>query len=218
MAKVLINGTNRGIGLELVKKFLSEGHDVYAACRTASEELKATKAKIFEKIDVTDEYRIETLLSEIPNIDILINNAGILKSETLENLNFNNITEQFEVNTLGPLKFISTLLPKLTNGSKIGIVSSKMGSVSDNTSGAYYGYRISKCAVNMMAKSLSEDLKSQGIAVLILHPGFVRTDMTGGQGFIDPPESAEGLYKIMIEKSIKETGTFWHTNGENIDW
>lgn len=218
MANILINGTNRGIGLALVKKFISEGHDVYAVCRATSDELKATKATVIEGVDVTDEQSIEPLLEKIPHIDILINNAGILSSDNLDNLNFDSITEQFIVNTLGPLKFVTALLPKLTKGSKIGIVSSKMGSISDNTSGGYYGYRISKCGVNIMAKSLSEDLKEQGIAVLILHPGFVRTDMTGMQGLIDTPESAEGLYKIMTEKSIKETGTFWHTNGENINW
>ncbi len=204
MANILINGTNRGIGLALVKKFLSEGHNVFAICRKASEELKKTGAQVFEEIDVTESFSIKAILNLLPEIDILINNAGILRNETLDHLNFDGIREQFLVNTIGPLKFITSLLPKLKAGSKIGVVSSKMGSISDNTSGGYYGYRISKCAVNMMAKCLAEDLRDKGITVLILHPGFVKTEMTGGQGLIETTESADGLYKIMAKKDIKE--------------
>ena len=93
-----------------------------------------------------------------------------------------------------------------------------MGSVADNGSGGMYGYRMSKAAINMAAVSLANDLKEQGIAVIILHPGYVRTDMTGGNGLIDTNESVTGLIKILAEKNMDHTGTFWHTNGEQLPW
>ena len=93
-----------------------------------------------------------------------------------------------------------------------------MGSIEDNTSGGRYGYRMSKAAVNMAGRSLANDLKDDGVAVAILHPGFVRTDMTGRQGLIDPPESAAGIIVRVDELSLENTGTFWHANGEIIPW
>merc|ERR1719229_536810 len=128
--------------------------------------------------------------------------------------NTEKLLDQFNVNSLGPLRVVRGVFSRLSTGAKIAIITSRMGSISDNTSGGYYGYRMSKTAVNCAAKSLSVDLKEHGIAVGLLHPGYVRTDMTDGNGFIDAPESAEGLLARFDELNIENSGTFWHMNGE----
>ena len=150
-------------------------------------------------------------------IDVLINNAGILSSEPLSDLDLSRVQRQFEVNTLGPLLVSQALLPNLSAGSKLIIITSRMGSVEDNTSGGYYGYRMSKAAVNMAGMSLARDLEERRIAVALLHPGMVATDMTGGNGV--PPElSAAGLIKRMNALTLTDSGSFWHAEGERLPW
>jgi NAD(P)-dependent dehydrogenase (short-subunit alcohol dehydrogenase family) len=218
MGKVVITGANRGIGLALTEKFLKEGHDVVALCRKASSELAASQAQVIENIDVTDLDCLKKISSEIEDIDILINNAGVLIGDQLENIDFDNLQKQVEVNTFAPLKVAMTLGQKIKRGGKFAILTSRMGSITDNTSGAQYGYRLSKAGANAVTKSLSEDFRDQNITVLALHPGYVRTQMTKGNGLIDTAESAEGLYQLITQKEIKQTGTFWHTNGEELPW
>jgi NAD(P)-dependent dehydrogenase (short-subunit alcohol dehydrogenase family) len=220
MATVCITGANRGIGLELARHYKARGASVIAICRSKSKELKELDVQISEGIDVSIEESLEGLLVELKGIqvDVLVNNAGLLTDESLEDLDFDRIRRQFEVNSLGPLRVIAALRPNFVNGSKVGIVTSRMGSIEDNTSGGRYGYRMSKAAVNMAGRSLAHDLKPDGVAVAILHPGFVRTKMTGGQGLIDPPESAAGLIQRLDELTIETTGTFWHANGDVLPW
>ena len=119
---------------------------------------------------------------------------------------------------MGPLRLTHALLGNLESGSKIAVVTSRMGCISDNTSGSRYGYRMSKAAVNMAGVSLAVDLRHRGIAVIILHPGFVRTDMTGGDGLIDAPESASGLLERIDWLTLERTGELWHQNGERLPW
>jgi NAD(P)-dependent dehydrogenase (short-subunit alcohol dehydrogenase family) len=152
-------------------------------------------------------------------IDVLINNAGIVKRVTLEDLDFDSIREQFEVNAIGALRVTHALLPNLKAGSKIALMTSRMGSIADNTSGSSYGYRMSKVALSMAGKSLAHDLKPRGIAVAILHPGLVQTRMTNfTSSGITPEESVKGLLKRIDELTLENTGTFWHANGEVLPW
>jgi NAD(P)-dependent dehydrogenase (short-subunit alcohol dehydrogenase family) len=220
MAQVCITGANRGIGLELARQFIDRGDRVVAVCRTASAELRQLNVELWEGVDVTDDASMAELVAGLEGrwLDILINNAGILTRESLEDLDFDRMRRQFEVNSLGPLRVTAALKPFLDRGSKVAIITSRMGSIEDNTSGSRYGYRMSKAAVNMAGRSLAHDLKSDGIAVAILHPGFVRTDMTGGDGLIDPPESAAGLIQRLDELTLENTGSFWHANGERLPW
>jgi NAD(P)-dependent dehydrogenase (short-subunit alcohol dehydrogenase family) len=220
MATYAITGTNRGIGLELTRQALAAGHRVLALCRTASDDLRATGAEIHEGIDVADDAVIATLGERLGSerIDILINNAGLLRRQTLQDLDMDGMRRQFEINTLGPLRVTKGLLGCLSEGSKIAIVTSRMGSIADNTSGGSYGYRMSKTAVNMAGVSLAHDLRDQGIAVLLVHPGFVRTEMTGGNGMIDAQESAAGILARIDGHTLEKTGTFWHQNGEALPW
>lgn len=154
---------------------------------------------------------------------MLINNAGIIQRVMLENLDFDSIREQFEINALGALRMTHALLPNLKSGSKIVLMTSRMGSIADNTSGSSYGYRMSKVALSMAlsmaGKSLAHDLKPRGIAVAILHPGLVQTCMTNfiANG-ITPEESVKGLLARIDQLTLENTGTFWHANGEVLPW
>ncbi len=221
MARYVVVGANRGIGLEMVKQLAARGEQVVAACRSASPELRETGAEIHENVDVTDDAsvaRFTELAAAGGLIDVLVHVSGILKGDNLDTLEWDTLREQFEVNTLGPLRVARAFAPKMKEGSKIGILSSRVGSLADNTSGNNYGYRISKTAVNMAGVNLAHDLSSRGIAVLILHPGFVKTEMTGGRGHIDPDESARGLIQRLDELGMNETGTFWHADGSRLPW
>ena len=220
MANVLVTGANRGIGLEMCRLYAERGDSVVAVCRQPSDALRELGVRIETGVDQTDQASVDKLAGDLGNlsIDVLINNAGILRVERLDGLDFESMLRQYEVNALGPLRVTAALLPSLGSGSKVAIVTSRMGSIGDNTSGGYYGYRMSKAAVNMAGMSLARDLRGREIAVAILHPGFVRTDMTRGLGDIEPRESARGLIARIDELTLARTGGFWHTNGEVLMW
>lgn len=218
MRTVVITGANRGIGLALAKRFVNNGDKVIGLCRHASEELVKSGAQVIESVDVTDYERLQEVAREISDIDILINNAGVLIADDMKSVQFNDIQKQLEVNTLGPLKVALTLGRKVKVGGKLGILTSRMGSIADNTTGGYYGYRSSKAAANAIGKSLAEDFRSDKICVLLLHPGYVKTDMTDHHGNIGPKEAADGLFKVIEAKGMQDTGTFWHSSGEELPW
>jgi NAD(P)-dependent dehydrogenase (short-subunit alcohol dehydrogenase family) len=220
MARVVVTGANRGIGLELVRGLTGRGDAVIAACRQSSPELDALGAEIHEGVDVAVGESVEAFAAGVSAgpLDILINNAGVLTSESIDDLDWGRIRRQFEVNSLGPLRVTAALLPRLKNGGKVAIVSSRVGSLEDNSSGGMYGYRMSKAAVNMAGVNLAHDLKSRGIAVVILHPGYVRTGMTGGQGGTGPAEAARGLIDRIDSLRLKDTGSFWHAEGYPLPW
>ncbi|EDX85241.1 oxidoreductase, short chain dehydrogenase/reductase family [Synechococcus sp. PCC 7335] len=227
MTTYLVTGANRGIGYEYCKQLAARGEEVIAVCRQPSSALSDLDVEIVRNIDVADQQAIETLKKALGNrpIDVLINNAGIYRQSNLDSLNIDGIKEQFEVNAIAPLVLTQALLPNLTasvdskGGAKVAIMTSRMGSIEDNTSGGTYGYRMSKTAVSMAGKSLSHDLKSKGIAVAILHPGLVSTDMTNfNSNGISPEESVKGLLKIIDSLTLEKTGTFWHSNGQVLPW
>ena len=220
MPTAVIIGASRGIGLELARQLKERGDDVVAVCRKASDELAELGVEVVEGVDVTNERSLARLAGALAGrrVDVLVNSAGVLSDESLSDLDIDRIRRQFEVNSLGPLRVTAALRGNLGDGSKVAIITSRMGSIEDNTSGGRYGYRMSKAAVNMAGRSLAHDLKEAGVAVVVLHPGFVRTDMTGHQGLIDPPESAAGLIARIDELTLESTGTFRHTNGETIPW
>ena len=219
MSRVLITGANRGIGLELCKQASQRGDHVIAVCRSVSPELQSLGVDIERDVDVTDESAVKNLGSRLEGVtlDVLINNAGVLTRESLEDLNFDRMRLQFEINSLGPLRMTHALLDNLIHGSKVVIITSRMGSIGDNTSGSRYGYRMSKAAVNIAGVSLCHDLRPRGIAVAILHPGLVATQMTGGHG-IPAAQSADGLWARIDALTLESSGGFWHANGERLPW
>ena len=219
MASVLITGANRGIGLELCRQYLARGDDVIAVCRNTSEELTALGVRVIANIDVADGDDVAKLVEELAgaDLDFLINNAGILLPDTLDSVDFGQMLEQYRVNTIGPLRVTRALRSNLRQGSKVGIVSSRVGSIEDNSSGNNYGYRASKAAANMIGMNLRHDLKSRGIAVALLHPGLVATDMTGGNG-VPAGDAARGLIARMDELNLDNSGGFWHAEGYSLPW
>jgi NAD(P)-dependent dehydrogenase (short-subunit alcohol dehydrogenase family) len=184
-----------------------------------SEELLGLGVRVIEGVDVSTGEGVSQLASRLGGVrlDVLVNNAGILRMDTLDALDVEGMREQFEVNALGPLRVTAALLGSLGEGSKVAIITSRMGSVADNTSGKMYGYRMSKAAVNMAGVSLARDLAPRGIAVALLHPGMVATEMTGGRG-ISAEESVRGLLARVDGLTMETTGTFWHMNGEVLPW
>jgi NAD(P)-dependent dehydrogenase (short-subunit alcohol dehydrogenase family) len=220
MPDAIITGANRGIGLELCRKLAERNYSVTALCRKAGNELKNLQVNVHEGYDVTDGEAIEAFARTLEpgSVDLLINNAGILESVSLDDMDLESIRRQFEVNALGPLRVTHSLLPALRHGARIALITSRMGSIADNESGGSYGYRMSKAALNAAGVSLAKDLKAKNIAVAILHPGYVRTDMTNDSGLIDTDESVAGLLKRIDQLTPENSGSFWHSNGEILPW
>jgi NAD(P)-dependent dehydrogenase (short-subunit alcohol dehydrogenase family) len=181
------------------------------------------EVEVMDGVDILDPASVSQLTPRLRGrgIDILVNNAGVLRRDSLGTLgtaSIDDIILQFRTNSLGPVLVTEALMANLSEGSKVGIVTSRMGSVADNTSGGYYGYRMSKAAVNIAGVSLARDLADRGIAVALLHPGYVRTDMTGHEGFIDADASVQGLIQRLDDLTMESSGGFWHTNGEALAW
>ena len=221
MSTYLITGANRGIGLELVRQLKARGEDIIATCRSSSSELNELSVRVETDIDITSGDSVIQLRENLNDteVDVLIQNAGIAEFNSLSTLDPQSIVHQFEVNALSPLCFVQTMLSRLSKSAKIALISSRMGSIEDNSSGGSYGYRMSKVALCMAGKSLAVDLKPKGISVAILHPGLVSTRMTGfTSNGIQPEESVKGLVQRIDELSLKNTGTFWHSNGEILPW
>jgi NAD(P)-dependent dehydrogenase (short-subunit alcohol dehydrogenase family) len=219
MPTILITGSNKGIGLQICAQLKERGDEVIATCRTPSAELSALGVNIIEGIDVSDADSVGRLKSELAGrrLDVLINNAGILKGDSFGSLDYDVMLEQYRVNALGPLRVTEKLVDNLKDGSKVAIVSSRVGSIADNGSGGNYGYRASKSAVNQIGMNLKHELMARGIAVVLLHPGLVATDLTGGRG-IPPAKSARGLIERIDALDIETSGRFWHAEGYELPW
>ena len=220
MKHVVITGANRGIGLELARHYQAEGWKVTAVCRESSTELEAVAVQIVEGVDVTGKAGIDQIVASLQGqpIDLLINNAGVLLNEILGEIDFDSLRMQMETNAFAPIRVSEALLPNLHAGSKIANITSRMGSIADNDSGGHYGYRASKAAFNALGRSLAMDVKARGIAVAQLHPGFVKTRMVNFGGLISPEESAAGLAARIEALNLENTGSFWHSNGEELPW
>ena len=219
MKTVLVTGANRGIGLALARHYVERGDRVIACCRQASESLVKLDLELIEKLDVSNWDSVKQLGPALAErkIDILINNAGVLYSEDLENLNFENIREQFDVNALGAMMITKSLIQSLQEGSIVVMISSQAGSMADNSNGGLYGYRMSKAALNAASVSLAQDLKPQGVGVMVIHPGLVATLMTKNKG-ISTTDSAHQLAFAIDQFKFEDTGKFTHANGSSLDW
>jgi NAD(P)-dependent dehydrogenase (short-subunit alcohol dehydrogenase family) len=222
MTFTVVTGANKGIGLALVAELRQRGHHVLAACRSSSPALAKLGAEIVEGVDVATDAGIAKLVAAVGTrtIDLLINNAGILLwGDRLGELNVDGIRQQFEVNALAPLRITDALRERLGSGAKVALVTSRMGSIDDNSSGGAYGYRMSKAALNMAGKSLAVDLKPRGVPVIILHPGMVKTDMVGNHGGqVEPEDAAKQLLARIDALTLDTTGTFLHAKGEKLPW
>ena len=221
MATWLVTGASRGIGLELVRQLHARGEDVVATCRTRTPELDAVGCRVVDGIDVGSDDVGAALLEALGDgqpVDVVVNNAGLARWDTLETIDVDAAREELEVNALGPLRVTLALVPRLVPGAKIALISSKAGSIGDGPSGRNYGYRMSKAALNMLGANLAADLAPRGIHVGVFHPGFVRTEMTQGGGNVDPPESAAGLIRQIDALDASRSGRFFHADGSEVAW
>jgi len=218
--KTLVTGANRGIGLALCQLLRQRGDQVVAVCRTSSPELDKLGADVVTGIEVTSDESVTKLARHLGKtaLDLVILNAGILRESGLDDLDLRDVGEQLAVNAVAPLRLAHALLPNLHRGAKLALITSRMGSIADNGSGGYYGYRMSKAALNAAGMSLAVDLKPRGVAVSILHPGPVRTGMTGGHGTVDAPDAARNLLARLDELTLETSGQFRHANGEQLPW
>ncbi|PSV34033.1 short-chain dehydrogenase [Photobacterium sp. GB-27] len=225
---VLITGANRGIGLGLVKQYLSQGWLVHATSRTLEtavdlQDLASHNADlIIHSLDVTNYEQLDQLATRLPSLDLVINNAGYYgpKGYGFGQTDVEEWRRVFEINTIAPLKLIESLYPLLKSGTtkKIACISSKVGSMEENTSGGGYIYRSSKAALNSVVKSLSNDLRDEGFTVIALHPGWVQTEMGGPNALIDIETSAKGLFDVIEHTSVNHSGEFINYDGTRIAW
>lgn len=227
MATVLITGTNKGVGLEMTKIYAARGDKVLACCRDpkSADALNAIEGDVqVLQVVVGDDDSVKALAAEIGDtpIDLMINNAGMagpaFPEQTTYNMNFADWAETFNVNTMGPVRVMQALMENLKAASgKVMTVTSQMGALSLDMVAAH-AYCASKAAVNKFMRLASIDLKKEGVAVGLVHPGWVQTDMGGPKADLTPVESAEGVVAVCDQLSIENTGGFWKWNGEKHDW
>ncbi len=225
---ILITGANRGISLEFTKQYAADGWQVLSCCRKpqSASELQALanqhqNIQIYA-LDVADFAQIDALALELNSqkIDVLLNNAGVYPSGSSADLDDAVWALSFKINSMAPLKMAQAFVAHIAASElkKIATLSSKMGSLEDNTSGGSYIYRSSKTAVNMVMKSLALDVKELGMSVLTLHPGWVQTDMGGPNGLINTTTSVKGMVKVIENLSLANTGKFIAYDGKEIAW
>ncbi len=221
---VLITGANRGIGLELARQYTAAGWRVIGTARKPeqAEELRTLNARVMQ-LDVTDQQSVDRMAQELgdQSVDLLINNAGIFpRVRTITDVSFDDVTRTFAVNTIGPMRVTRALLPNLRSGQvkKIVNITSRLGSIADNSGGGFYGYRESKAALNMFTRSLAIELSGDGFTCVVVHPGWVQTDMGGASATLTVEESAQGIRSVIANLSPDDSGTFWNYDGAPLPW
>lgn len=223
MKSVVVTGANRGIGLELVKQLLDSGHRVYATHRSEMGGLAGLNNQnlSIHQMDVRDKEAIQVLVDSIEGeIDLLINNAGVADGrwQSISEIDMEHALEVLEINAVAPVLVTQKFQNKMKNGSTIVMISSLMGSISDCMSGRSYAYRASKTALNMFSIAMKNELKNQGISILILHPGWVATDMGGPNATVSPEESVRGMIERINEHNLDLSGRYVQFDGTPIEW
>jgi NAD(P)-dependent dehydrogenase (short-subunit alcohol dehydrogenase family) len=220
----VVTGANRGIGYELARQLVHRGARVIATCRQpeAADALRELDVRL-ETLDIADADSTAAFARRLDGeaIDVLINNAGVgVDQATFETLDWDTVLRFFSTNAIGGMRLTQALLPNLRAGERKLIVNmtSRMGSIEDNTSGGSYAYRASKCALNMMTRSLSLDLRREGFTCLVLHPGWVATRMGGNSAPLSPQESASRMLELITELTHRDNGRFLDYRGESIPW
>ena len=228
MGNIVITGSNRGIGLALANLYAKRGDTVFACCRTPgkAKELQALATSHSVRVvalDVADDRSVAALAKTVTAVDTLINNAGVSggppEQQTAASMNFSAWADTFNVNALGPVRVMQALLPALKRSAnaKVMSVTSQLGAISLDMAFAL-GYSASKAALNKFMRLAAIELKPEGIAVGLIHPGWVRTDMGGPGAHVAPAESAAGIANVIDQLSLQTTGGFWKWNGTRHEW
>ncbi|EMC99363.1 hypothetical protein BAUCODRAFT_31681 [Baudoinia panamericana UAMH 10762] len=230
MPTAIVTGANSGIGHAFAHILIREGWEVHACDLQIGEKLQSLTAARLHRLDVRAPESISSFAEQLSGkpVDVLLNVAGVeapVQQDTLETVNMAVLRQTFEVNTFGPLLLTQAVLPNIfasqAQPPRIGIVSSRVGSIADNTTSTRYAYRSSKAAVNSIGKSMSCDLKDRGVVVSLLHPGITRTNLLSDMnipGAVEPEEAASKLWKVFMSKGLEETGMFWHRDGFEFPW
>jgi len=227
--RIVITGANRGIGLELARQYLTRGDTVHAGVRAPAEAgalstlAEASSGRLrLTACNVADEASVRAFAAAVSGpVEVLINNAGVRsRPDSLQTLDLDDAVRTLQVNALGSLRVTAALLPLLRGspGAKIVNISSSLGSISDNTSGGSYSYRMSKAALNMASRSLAIDLKDEGIVAVALSPGWVQTDMGGPEAPLPVAESAAGIIRTIDRLALQDSGGFFDFKGERLAW
>ena len=228
MNTILVTGTNKGVGLEITRLLSNRGDRVIACCRRPLEATALSKLEgniDIQEVSVGEDESVSQLASRLKGvaIDTIINNAGTMgpeaKRQSVLDMDFSGWADAFNINSMGPVRIMQALLPnlKMTESPKVMTVTSQMGALSLDMTSAH-AYCSSKAALNKFMRLASIDLKSDGIAVGLVHPGWVRTDMGGPRAHLSPEESAAGCIEVTDTLSLDNTGGFWKWNGETHDW
>jgi NAD(P)-dependent dehydrogenase (short-subunit alcohol dehydrogenase family) len=226
MPTVLITGANRGLGLEFARQYAADGWRVHATCRSPGRADALDRIAgdvVVHRLDVTDEGSIAALARALGDaaIDVLVNNAGVYgRGQSLGRIDYAGWEGVLRTNVLAPVAVTEALLPALQRAARprVALISSCMGSIADNTSGGTYAYRSSKAALNAAGRCLALDLKDHGVIVLMLHPGWVRTDMGGAGARLEPRESIAGLRRIIDGAGMRQSGGFYAYDGSEVPW
>ena len=222
MPTAVVTGANRGIGLEWVRQLLDKGWDVHAGYRTDEGGLSGTGAHLHQ-LDVTSNESVEAFATTLPErVDLLVNNAGVGDGRwrSIEDIDHEQALEVLDINSIGPVRVTQALLSRLGGDemSTIAMVSSLMGSVEDCISGKSYAYRASKSALNMFSAAMKNELRDANISVVILHPGWVQTDMGGPNATVTPLDSIAGMIQRVEEQTLEISGRFVQYDGEELPW
>ena len=223
----VVTGADRGIGAAMCAQLAARGDVPVAACFADAPGLREQGVEVVTGVDITTDAGVQRLARALAGrkVDVLVHNAGLVVERRFGEFDFDAFQREYAVNTLGPLRVTQALIDNLHAGSRIGVVTSRVGSLSENGSGGLWGYRMSKAAANMAGINLAHELKPRGVAVMCLHPGSVRTQMTAGLAdqatvgqLVEPDTAARGLIARLDELTLETTGTFRHANGQSLPW
>ena len=222
MKTALVTGANRGIGLELTLQLLDSGYDVHATYRSSKGGLEdiQNSALNIHQMDVRNKEEISAVIKSISSLDLLINNAGIADGhwQSISEIDMEHALEVLNVNAVSPVLVTQQVLPILSNQSTIVMISSLMGSISDCRSGRSYAYRASKTALNMFSMAMKNELDGMGSSLLIIHPGWVETDMGGPNAPLSTDESVRGIMQRITEQNMSMSGRYVQFDGTPIEW
>ena len=222
MPTILITGASRGLGLEFARQYAAAGWRVLAtlrdplAGRAASE--AGAEVYVADVADVASLHRLKASIKDVC-LDVVLNNAGIYgQNQDFGAVDAEGFMRVMRTNALAPLQVAEIFADQVPAGGIIAAVSSKMGSMTENSSGGFYAYRASKAALNMVIKSLSMDLRDRSVAVVALSPGWVRTDMGGANAPLEPPQAVAGMRAVLDRVTLAESGKFIHYDGTEVAW